>query len=203
MTQTVPATAQLGPGKTGLAIGYRVLNLDGTTYSAFSTTGVAETSTAGTYRKTGGVVCPAAGGYIVWGVSGTDYAEATVESTAVNVTYSAGVALSGRLAEVTDLPAEPDNASIASILEDTGTTLPALIEAIETGGGSLDLTTALEGTVTLGEALRVMLAALAGTSSGGGTATVRFKSVDEGTDRIVATVDGVGNRSAVTLDGAA
>jgi len=30
MTQTVPATAQLGPGKTGLAIGLRVLNLDGT-----------------------------------------------------------------------------------------------------------------------------------------------------------------------------
>ena len=79
MAQTVPATAVLGPGKTGLTIGLRVLNLDGTTYAAFSTTGVAETSTLGTYRKASGVSCPDAGAYIVWGVSGTDYAEATVE----------------------------------------------------------------------------------------------------------------------------
>lgn len=79
MTQMTPAIAVLGPGKTGLAIGLRVLNLDGTTYAAFSATGVAETSVLGTYRKAGGVVCPDAGGYIVWGVSGTDYAEATVE----------------------------------------------------------------------------------------------------------------------------
>lgn len=79
MTQTVPATAALGPGKTGLTIGLRVLNLDGTEYAAFSTTGVSETSTLGTYRKASGVACPDAGAYIVWGVSGTDYAEATVE----------------------------------------------------------------------------------------------------------------------------
>ena len=111
MTQTVPATAQLGPGKTGLAIGYRVLNLDGTTYAAFSTTGVAETSVAGTYRKTGGVVCPDAGAYIVWGVSGTDYAEATVESTAVNVTLWNGAAVGAAPATVADLPSEPLDAT--------------------------------------------------------------------------------------------
>lgn len=93
MTQTVPATCVLGPGKTGLTIGLRVLNLDGTTYAAFATTGVTETSTAGTYRKTGGVVCPDAGAHIVWGVSGTDYAEATVDSTSANVTHHAGVAV--------------------------------------------------------------------------------------------------------------
>lgn len=81
MTQIVPATCVLGPGKTGLTIGLRVLNLDGTVYAAFDTTGVAETSTAGTYRKAGGVVAPLAGGYIVWGEAATDYAETTVEST--------------------------------------------------------------------------------------------------------------------------
>jgi len=61
---------------------------------------------------------------------------------------------------------------------------------------------ALEDALTAGEALRVMLAELAGVSSGGGSATVRFKSADGGSDRIVATVDGKGNRTAVTLDGA-
>ena len=79
MTQTIPATCVLGPGLTGLAIGVTVLNVDGTEYAAFSTSGVSETSVAGTYRKADGVVVPDAGGYLVWGVSGTDYAEATVE----------------------------------------------------------------------------------------------------------------------------
>jgi len=76
-----------------LTIGLRVLNLDGTEYAAFSTTSVAETSTAGTYRKAGGVVAPLAGGYIVWGTALVDYAEATVESAAVNVTMQQGVAV--------------------------------------------------------------------------------------------------------------
>lgn len=79
MSQTVAAIAELGPAYTGLTIGYRVLNLDGSTYSAFSTTGVAETGIAGTYAKSGGAVFPDAGGRIVWGVSGTDYAEDTVD----------------------------------------------------------------------------------------------------------------------------
>jgi hypothetical protein len=93
MTQLVPATCVLGPGMTGLTIGLRVLNLDGTEYAAFSTTSVAETSTAGTYRKAGGVVAPLAGGYIVWGTALVDYAEAAVKSTAVNVTMQQGVAV--------------------------------------------------------------------------------------------------------------
>lgn len=135
MTQTVPATCVLGPGKTGLTIGLRVLNLDGTTYAAFATTGVTETSTAGTYRKAGGVVVPAAGGYIVWGTAGTDYAEATVDSTAVNVTYSAGVALAGRLAEYADVSPLALEATAQAILEDTGTTLPTAIAAIDAGDG--------------------------------------------------------------------
>ncbi len=91
MSQTVPATCVLGPGKTGLAIGLRVLNLDGTTYSAFSTVGVAETSTLGTYRKASGAVVPKEGGYIIWGTAVTDYAEATVDSTSVNVTTLKGL----------------------------------------------------------------------------------------------------------------
>lgn len=43
---------------------------------------------------------------------------------------------------VSDLPAAPDNASIAAILEDTGTTLPALIDNVPTGA---ELSSALAG----------------------------------------------------------
>ena len=130
MTQTVPATCVLGPGKTGLTIGYRVLNLDGTEYSAFSTSGVAETAIAGTYRVAGGVEAPLAGGYVVWGTELLDYAEATVESASANVTYSAGVALAGRLAEYADVSPLALEATAQAILEDTSTA-GALLSGID------------------------------------------------------------------------
>lgn len=85
MSQTVPGTFILGASKTGLAIGYRVLNLDRTTYSAFSTTGVSESAIAGTYYKADGVIAPDAGGYIVVGTSGTDMAEDEIKPAAPTV----------------------------------------------------------------------------------------------------------------------
>lgn len=182
MTQTVPATCVLGPGKTGLTIGLRVLNLDGTTYAAFATTNVAETSIAGTYRKAGGVVVPAAGGYIVWGTALVDYAEATVESTAVNVTHSAGIATGGRLAEVTDLPAAaPSAATVADAVWDEALSGHA---AAGSTGARLD-TTALEATaqavlLDTGTTLPALIGGLSG-----GTVTV-VSSVDGGTVTVYA-----------------
>lgn len=64
MAQTVPLSIVLGPQHTGLAIGYRVLDIDRVEYSAFTTDGVVETNVAGTYAVAGGVVVPIEGGYI-------------------------------------------------------------------------------------------------------------------------------------------
>jgi hypothetical protein len=58
----------------------------------------------------------------------------------------------------------------------------------------------IEGTLTMRQALRVYLAALAGKSAGGGTTTITFQNLAGDDDRITATVDADGNRSAVTLD---
>lgn len=80
-SDTIAATAILGPAYTGLSIGYRVLNLDRSTYSAFTTDDVAETDVDGTYTVSGGALVPSAGGYIVWGIDGTDYAEADLPPT--------------------------------------------------------------------------------------------------------------------------
>lgn len=59
------------------------------------------------------------------------------------------------------------------------------------------LANAIETGWTPREAMRVLSAALAGKSSNGGKT---FRSLTDSKDRIVGTVDGSGNRTAVTLD---
>lgn len=58
-----------------------------------------------------------------------------------------------------------------------------------------------DGTNDLQEMMRIMFAALVGKSSGGGTATLVFRDSGDVKDRITATVDINGNRTAITLDG--
>lgn len=56
-----------------------------------------------------------------------------------------------------------------------------------------------DSTITFRQALRVMLSALAGKVSGAETTSITFRNVADDTNRIVATVDADGNRTAVTL----
>ena len=58
----------------------------------------------------------------------------------------------------------------------------------------------VEGTYTVQEVLRIMAGALAGKLSGGGTDTLTFRDLSDTLDRITATVDTSGNRTAVTID---
>lgn len=60
---------------------------------------------------------------------------------------------------------------------------------------------AVEGSLDLEEVLRIMLAALAGKSTGGGTTSVAFRDQADTKNRIAATVDSSGNRSAMSVDG--
>ena len=64
------------------------------------------------------------------------------------------------------------------------------------------LGTVVEGSVTLEQAVRLMLAILTGKSSGGGTDTLTFRDIGDTKNRVVATVDVQGNRTDVnTRDG--
>lgn len=58
----------------------------------------------------------------------------------------------------------------------------------------------VEGNLSLKQVLRLLLSPLAGKATGGGTNTITFRDTLDTKDRIVATVDSSGNRSAVTLD---
>lgn len=118
------------------------------------------------------------------------------------------------------------DSNVDAILVDTGTTLPSNLSTMEgkidtvdsnvdailtdTGTDGVELTTSavdaildevVEGTMTLRQMLRVMLAALAGKSTGGGTATITFQDVGDTKARITATVDSSGNRTSITTDG--
>jgi hypothetical protein len=65
----------------------------------------------------------------------------------------------------------------------------------------LDPSFILEGSLTLIQAMRVMLSSLAGKLSGAATTTVLIRDTTDSKNRIQATVDSSGNRSSVTLDG--
>lgn len=65
----------------------------------------------------------------------------------------------------------------------------------------LDEPNAIENGLTMREALRLILAATAGKVSGAATSSITFRSaLSDSKDRIVATVDGNGNRTAISYD---
>jgi hypothetical protein len=59
---------------------------------------------------------------------------------------------------------------------------------------------AVDGAVTLRQSIRLNNSALGGKASGLGTSTATFRDLADSKDRIVATVDADGNRTAVTRD---
>lgn len=65
---------------------------------------------------------------------------------------------------------------------------------------TLDLTNGVETSITLRQALRLILAASAGKLSGANTTTITIRNVGDTKNRITATVDADGNRTAVTTD---
>ncbi len=65
----------------------------------------------------------------------------------------------------------------------------------------LDAVDSIETGMTMRQALRLIAAAVGGKVSGGGTTTITFRNaVADDTDRIVATVDNDGNRTAIAVD---
>ncbi|NIT55414.1 MAG: hypothetical protein GWN00_04005 [Aliifodinibius sp.] len=66
-------------------------------------------------------------------------------------------------------------------------------------GNILDET--IEGTLTYRQIIKIFLAVLAGKSSGGGSQSLAFRDNADAKNRVAATVDANGNRTAVTLDG--
>lgn len=88
---------------------------------------------------------------------------------------------------------------------DVGTDIPALIDALPTAADNaaalMDLSNGIETSITPRQAIRLILAAVAGKLSGAATTQITIRNVGDSKDRITATVDSSGNRTAVTVDG--
>jgi len=82
-----------------------------------------------------------------------------------------------------------------------GSSQLAATAADEVANALLDLTDGVETSLTLRQAIRLILSAAAGKLSGAATSTVTIRNVGDTKARITATVDADGNRSAVTTDG--
>jgi len=120
-----------------------------------------------------------------------------------------------RLGAPAGVSVSADNAAIkaetALIVADTNELqtddVPGLIAALNdpTVAEIWDLADGIETGITPRSALKIGIAALAGVLSGAATTTITIKNARTGglagtKDRIVATVDADGNRSAITLD---
>ena len=111
----------------------------------------------------------------------TDLIPASPAST-TNITAASGITVSAIGANVI---------TAASIAADAGD---------EIANSILDLASGVETSLTVRQALRLILAASAGRLSGAATATIVIRNVGNTKDRITATVDADGNRTAVTTD---
>lgn len=90
-------------------------------------------------------------------------------------------------------------------------TVPVQAQAVSTSGGGAAPSAsevadavaqrAIEGGLSLEQGLRIMLAALAGRSTGVGTATEQYLSQNGAKPRITATFDANNNRTTVVTDG--
>lgn len=159
-------------------------------------------------------------GTAVWATA----ARTLTANTNLNDLSAAGVRAAVGLASAnldTQLDALPTNAELATALgtaddavlaqvalvkakTDNLPAAPAAVGDIPTANQNadalLDQAAGVETNRTLRQAFRLMLAALVGKASGMATTTATFRDTNDSKDRIVATVDADGNRSAVTLD---
>jgi hypothetical protein len=112
----------------------------------------------------------------------------------------ASVCTEARLSELDSGTAGKAAHQVDIIQTDTTTDIPVLIAALNNISVADIIAGITDGSYDLQEMTRIMFAALAGKASGGGTTTNKFRNSADTKDRITATVDAIGNRTAIILD---
>ena len=101
------------------------------------------------------------------------------------------------------LDLDEQNADIEAIQTTLGAPVGASLSADIAGvpNALLDETNGVETSYTLRQSLRLILASVVAKLSGAATTTVTIRDINDTKNRITATVDASGNRTAVTADG--
>lgn len=129
-------------------------------------------------------------------------------SAGVSLSASASLVLSALSAQLGGIVPVTASANVV-LTPDVVMTALANLEASAGGAGPLSpegLAASLldendiENGYSMREALRLILASVAGKLSGAGTSTITIRAVTDDKNRIVATVDSNGNRSSLTYD---
>ena len=134
------------------------------------------------------------GGNVVGDVQGNvDGSVASVTGAVGSVTGAVG-SVTGAVGSVTG--------AVGSVTGAVGSVTGAVASVTALSAAAIDsiLDEVVEGTVTMRQALRAFMAALANEATGGGTLAIAFRDIADTKDRIAATVDANGNRTAITLD---
>jgi hypothetical protein len=118
--------------------------------------------------------------------------EATLTTIAAYLDTEIAAILAAVDTEVAAIKAKTDNLPAAPAATGDIPTAAAVADAV--------LDDVVEGTSTLRQIVRGMAATLLGKASGMGTTTAVFRDIADTKDRITATVDASGNRTAVTRD---
>ena len=147
-------------------------------------------------------------------IAGSNAATSITTALTANVTGN----LSGTVGSVTGAVGSVTGA-VGSVAGNVGGNVVGSVGSVASGGitaasiatGAIDadalaadavdeiLDEVIEGSVTMRQALRLFMAALGGKVSGAGTTSIMFRDTGDTTNRIAATVDSSGNRTAVTL----
>lgn len=135
------------------------------------------------------------------GSASLNVAAASIASDAITAAALATDAVTEIQSGLSTLTAAGVRTAVGLASANLDTQLDALPTANENADALLDRTAGVETNRTVRQALRFMLAAMVGKLSGAATTTVTIRDTNDGVNRIVATVDSDGNRSAVTLDG--
>lgn len=117
---------------------------------------------------------------------------------------STGATVSAIKAKTDLIPASPAAVGSAMTLATDAVDADALaddaIAEIQAGISTSVMGETIEGTLTLLQVLRVLLAEAAGITTGSRTATLCFRDQADTKNRITGTMDTTGNRNSVTLD---
>ena len=113
-----------------------------------------------------------------------------------------GTAGAGLTVLATQSSVDTIDGNVDAILADTGTD-GVVLKAAGLNADAVDeiLDEVVEGTITLRQAVRLLLSTLTGKATGGGTTTHTFRDVGDTKARVTFTTDANGNRTASTIDG--